>query len=306
MKHFLLNGLKFLLFSSVFYGIFIFVWGSLAPSYLKPNINYRLGSYGHMHTRLSEVKNYQNIDILFLGSSHAYRGFDPRIFAKYGYSSFNLGSSAQTPIQTKVLIDRYLENLNPKTVIYEVYPRTFATDGVESSVDLIANDQNDLHSLEMALEMNHIKTYNTLIYASIRQSLHLDQSYKEPRSRNLDKYISGGFVEKEIRYFNPKDFSVNKIKLNKNQMEVFSDIVKLLKDRNIELILVFAPITKAKYSKYTNINYFDSIMRNYSTYYNFNTSDFLNDTLHFYDSHHLNSIGVKRFNNRLIKTLKNE
>lgn len=30
----------------------------------------------------------------------------------------------------------------------------------------------------------------------------------------------------------------------------------------------------------------------------------LNDTLDFYDSHHLNSIGVKKFNKVLLDTLK--
>jgi hypothetical protein len=38
-----------------------------------------------MYSRLSEIKNYKDIDILFLGSSHTYRGFDTRIFLDSGY-----------------------------------------------------------------------------------------------------------------------------------------------------------------------------------------------------------------------------
>ena len=94
-----------------------------------------LDSYGHMYSRISEIKNQEDVDILFLGSSHAYRGFDTRIFLENGYKSFNLGSSAQTPTQTKVLVERYLGSLNPELVIYEVYPKTFTMDGVESSLD---------------------------------------------------------------------------------------------------------------------------------------------------------------------------
>ena len=86
---------------------------------------------------MSWTRKIKNVDVLFLGSSHAYRGFDPRIFRKRGYSSFNLGSSAQTPSQTKVWLKRYLKHLNPKIVIYEVYPGTFSSDGIEASLDLV-------------------------------------------------------------------------------------------------------------------------------------------------------------------------
>ena len=44
-------------------------------------------------------------------------------------------------------------------------------------------------------------------------------------------------------------------------------------------------------------------MTKYSTYYNFNKIVTLNDSLHFYDSHHLNQNGVEIFNKRLIKIL---
>ena len=90
-----------------------------------------------MLTRLNEVKNIKNIDILFLGSSHTYRGFDTRVFKKNGYNSFNLGSSSQSPIQTLTLTKRYLNQLNPKLIVYEVYPTTFTIDGIESSLDII-------------------------------------------------------------------------------------------------------------------------------------------------------------------------
>ena len=73
------------------YFILLFVFNfSLAQSTLminaeESNINYRIGSSGHMYSRLLEVKSYGRVDLLFLGSSHTYRGFDTRIFSKYGY-----------------------------------------------------------------------------------------------------------------------------------------------------------------------------------------------------------------------------
>lgn len=303
MKKFIINTAIFLLFTSVFYIVCLSFWERYAPSMFKPNINYKIGSYGHMYSRLAEIKNYSEIDILFLGSSHAYRGFDTRIFLENGYKTFNLGSSAQTPAQTKVLLNRYLDDLNPKIIIYEVYPATFTIDGVESSLDIIANDLNDLHSLKMALKINNIKTYNTILYGFTRDLLGLNESFIEKKIKGNDKYVSGGFVEKELSFYQPTEFEEKEISLRDYQLESFSEIVQTINDKDIELILVFAPIPKVNYDSYVNNSYFDSVMQTYSTYYNFNEIVSLNDSLHFYDSHHLNQNGVKIFNEKLIELL---
>jgi hypothetical protein len=155
----------FLVFVIPTYGLFIIVWGETMPGIFKKNLSFFPGGYGHLNSRIKEIPQHPNVDILVLGSSHAYRGFDTRIFEKYGYSMFNLGSSSQTPVQTQVLLHRYLELLSPKLIIYEVNPMLFNSDGIEASLDLLANDEVDRHSAEMALIQNHIKIYNTLVYS---------------------------------------------------------------------------------------------------------------------------------------------
>ena len=157
MRKFIKKISLFILFSSLFYLIVLFVWASYLPDAFKPNINYRIGSYGHSFSRLKEVEQAKDVDIVFVGSSHAYRGFDPRIFKKEGFSCFNLGSGSQTPFQTKLLLDRYLDQLNPHVLVYEVYPATFTLDGVESAVDLLSNGKIDEYSIEMAWDINHLK-----------------------------------------------------------------------------------------------------------------------------------------------------
>lgn len=303
MKKFILNTFIFLIFTALFYLVALFIWGRYAPYMLKPNVNHKIGSYGHLYSRLSDVKNQSNVDILFLGSSHAYRGFDTRIFSKYGYKTFNLGSSSQTPTQTKVLLDRYLDTLNPKMVIYEVYPATFTSDGVESSLDIIANDKNDFYSFKMALKINNIKTYNTFLYGLTRDLLNLNESFTESVIKGNDRYVSGGFVEKEIGFFKPTPFERKEIIFNNYQLESFSEIVQILKNKKIELILVYVPIAKVNYDSYINSSYFESLMSEYSEYYDFNKIISLNDSVHFQDSHHLNQNGVELFNEKLIEIL---
>lgn len=253
-----------------------------------------------MFNRLSEVKDIDKLDILFLGSSHTYRGFDTRIFNKNGLKTFNLGSSAQSPIQTKALINRYLDRLEPKLVVFEVYPPTLSIDGVESSLDIISNDDNDLHSYQMAIEINKIRTYNTLLYATIRDVLNLDDAFSYPTKQGEDTYISGGYVEKEISYFKTQNYPNKEITLNNKQVSAFENILETLRHKEIEYILVYAPISKNLYSSYTNNKYYDSLMSSYGNYYNFNKIMRLNDSLHFYDPNHLNQLGVELFNNELI------
>jgi hypothetical protein len=304
MRKFILRICTFIIFSSLFYVIFTFVWGSFVPSILKPNINYKLGSPGHTYSRLSEVKKVKDVDILFLGSSHTYRGFDTRIFSEYGLKTFNLGSSSQTPTQTKVLLNRYLNELNPKIVILEVYPITFSLDGVESSLDILANDKNDIHSLKMVLKTNNIKTYNTLLYGWTRDLFNLNSAFIEDGDKGHDHYVSGGYVEKDIEYFSPEPFDKKKIIITDFQLKEFSEIVELIKNNNRELILIYAPIPPVNYNSFENSSYFDSLMSQYAPYYNFNEIQSFNDSLHFYDTHHLNQKGVELFNKKVVEILE--
>lgn len=307
MKKFVTDVALFSLFAGAFYVLGVVAWGFAAPPLFRPNIQYNLGSKGHVHTRLSEAKTYGGVDILFLGSSHTYRGFDTRIFAEHGYRAFNLGSSAQPPSVTRVLLDRYLDSLNPRLVVYEVFPETFLSDGVESLLDVMANDGNDWSTVRLALRANNVKVYNTLLYSLARELTGRDASFSEPTVRGDDTYVAGGFVEKEVRYNNDELVLREKeIDLHSRQFAAFGEILAMLRARDITPVFVFAPLTSQWYGSYTNIEAFDSTMRTHGTYYNANELVSLHDSLHFYDSHHLNQRGVRLFNDALVSAMKTD
>ncbi len=303
MRKFISDILFFAVFAAGFYLALLMLWGAYVPARFKPNLSYIRGAYGHSYSRFAEAKSFGKVDVLILGSSHAYRGIDTRIFTEHGYRAFNLGSSSQTPIQTQMLLERYLELFNPKTVIYEVYPKTFALDGVESALDLVSNDKNDWNSLKMALSIHNIKVYNTLIYATVYDLLGLNSGFKEKNTKGTDTYVSGGYVEKELSFFQPVTFEAKEITFKNNQLQAFTEFVTLLKQKDIPLLLVFAPIPKVNYNSYTNMSFFDAQMNKFGGYINFNEVISLNDSLHFYDGHHLNQHGVEHFNILLLEHL---
>lgn len=261
------------------------------PAITPPNLIYTLGSHGHLHTRLQEAKQFKNVDILFLGSSHAYRGFDVRVFEKHGLRAFNMGSSSQTPIQTKLLLDRYITSLNPKLIIYAVSPDIFCSDGVEGAIDVISNDKNDLLSIYMAGKINNPKVYNTWIYGNIRELFNLNANFKQAEhlkcgERDFDTYIHGGYVEKSTdNYFNSNEIKhqQTEMRFKKYQLNAFKEMIQDIKNRGIDLILVRTPVSK---SKYHTTDEFDNMMQVYGKYYDFNKIFNFTDSC-FYDASHL-------------------
>jgi hypothetical protein len=156
----------------------------------------------------------------------------------------------------------------------------------------------------MALQLNHIITYNTLLYGTTRDLFNLNRSFEEPARKGDDTYIPGGYVQKDMAYFSPGANQVDvMITIDHDQFSIFEEIMEMARKREIDVILVYTPITTSLYSGYLNNAFLDSLMHSYSEYYNFNEILNLNDTLHFYDSDHLNQSGVDVFNNKLIEIL---
>ncbi len=307
MNKFIYSILKFFVFTAIIYLLLLIIWTNIFPTAFTKNINYRIGSFGFTYTRLKEAKETKNIDILFLGSSHTYRGFDTRIFKEAGFKTFNLGSSAQTPIQTELLLAKFLDSLKPKIIILEVSPMIFSLDGIESLLDIISNIDNDYKTIRFAIQQNHLKVYNTLLYSLYRELI-FNEKYKyiEKKTKGVDTYINGGFVQKKMKFYKFLDLEKQQWTFNPKQLEAFKKIITIIAKKKIKVLLVQPPITKSLYNSYENTESFDNEMKKYGTYYNYNKILQLNDSLHFYDADHLNQNGVRVFNNAILKMLENK
>lgn len=301
VRRFIIKVFAFGLFAAFTYLILLLIFGISLPNRLKKNLSYRRAS-GYTLTRLQEAKRTHDVDILFLGSSHAFRGFDPRIFSKAGYKTFNLGTMAQTPSETELLVDRYIDKMQPRIVVYEVYGKTFCLDGIESASDIISNDKNDLFSLILAADHPHLKIVNTLLFSELLDFLNLDRK-SETYTVKGDEYVAGGYVSCENTTYEVHHPEESWITLEE-KFVIFERIIRKLESRNIKLLLVQAPIPQARYQQITNRQDFDTKIAKYGPYLNFNYITAVNDTLDFYDTHHLNQNGVAKFNNDLIPHLK--
>ncbi len=269
---------------------------SLLPQKLRPYLITEVEPTGLTSARFEEAANHKPVDMVILGSSHAYRGFDPRIFEERGIAIFNLGTTAQTPIQSELILDTFIDRLAPTMVLLEVYPWGFTSDAVESSIDLLYYGR-PIDRLRIVRTTPTIGVLNSAIYSALRGS-----KLEEIRSKK-DQYICGGYVEREVYLVKSIKQPIKSWQWNENQFEALSRIVAKCQERNIRLVLVQAPTTQAFYSSFTNNMEFTERMKGYGTYYDFNGLSALSDSLHFYDEDHLNQDGVYLFNIALLDTL---
>jgi len=291
--------LAFVAISFFVYSVLIWLWGTYIPEKYANNLNFKVGD---SYTRFQEVKKYNNIDILFAGSSHAYRGFDPRIFEKAGYSTFNLGSTAQTPFHTKYILKHYIDELHPKWLIMEVYPKVFTIDGVESSLDIISNNE-DMNTLNFVLHHKNFRVLNTYIYSQIHNIFNIIPKDSILKSSSYNTYIGKGYVERKMSFNKNRIYKRNELVYLDSHFNSLEEIDKICKKRGVLPIYVVAPIDKKRYNSFVNLDEFDEKMKKFEIFYDFNILMKMNDTLHFYDSHHLNQNGVELFNQELIKIL---
>jgi hypothetical protein len=263
-----------------------------------------------MLSRLRDIPDHKDIDILFVGSSHSYRGFDPRIFNQHGISCFNLGSSAQAPITTEFLLNKYLDTLKPKIIVFEIYFLVFERDAIESSIDIISNSEIDAENLKISLSKPSLNTYNSIASVFVNRFIQPLEKIKE-HQLPTEKYIRGGYVQKilkdSINKRMPRKFTPELITPKTDQVNALKRIIKLTKEKGIPIILVSAPITKEYLSSLQNYQDWHQTIHQLSnenkvTFIDYNHIDSIafDTKIDFFDSNHLNQHGVEKFNKHFL------
>lgn len=266
------------------------------------------GRTSYTYRRLQEAETYGPVDILFMGSSHCYYSFDPRIFAQHGLRSFNLGTPSQTPLNSYYLLKKYYRLFQPLLVVYEIYRSTFSWSGLESFYDLISSAAFTSELLHMAWA---IRSPHAIHNALAAWALSLTGQRKEAKQREMpnERYIPGGYVETHLRLDHPIGKSTIERTLDERQIDYLRRIIRYVQARGDRIILVSAPEPHERLAR--DVNYQDLARRFKllaeeagTVYIDFNNQLPLETSEHFMDTHHLNADGVKIFNRALIDTLQ--
>jgi hypothetical protein len=273
--------------------------------------NYQVpGGWGQILRRFRDLRTTGDVDVLIAGSSHAYRSFDPRIFAGRGLRAFNMGTTNQTPLNTYYLLRQFLPDLQPELVLVEVYARTLNNaDGLEGFFDLATNLPLSSGIIKMAIATGQPHAVNTLVALQMRR---LMKPLSRVRQKNIEDetYVSGGYCESKETIGRGQRFqNFGTTRPAPIQMEYLEKILCFLKDRGISVVMVTAPVPvehRQAIKNYALVSRRIATLahRNDVFYRDFNDLLELETYTHFKDTHHLNHAGVQRFNRALLDLLQ--
>ncbi len=262
--------------------------------------NELISNYYNSYYTFSRLDTSKVYDYIFIGSSHTYHSFDPQIFEERGYESYNLGSTNQTPLNSYYLLE-YLP-IHTKKLILEIYPEASNNSGKESFFDLVNNLTGIKPLLGMSAAIWDLRCFNLLSIHPILHNYNRTHSILEPE--NDRGYVGYDSVLTDTNRV--ASFVLNTGQLDK-QLKYIQRIIDWCKSKNIEAILVYAPIPHKH--KLIHEDYFTDRIQILSTgesilFINKGRNHDLNDHLHFYDDNHLNTEGVRIFNHLLLEELK--
>lgn len=273
------------------------------------------GGFGYALERFREVENYQNVDIMFLGSSHAYRTYDARLYEEAGYSAFNLGSTGQTPLNSYFLMRRYWDRLQPKVVVLDLVYRVIDRDGLECFYDLASNMSYSKEFVQMAIDINSPYAMNASLGMWASNLLGNDEPVGEQERLENELYISGGYVEFEV--WNNDSSGTGKVtpvtvQPAKEQLEYIRKIIDFARSNGAKVVLVTKPeprenlIVCANYDEISKV-FTDVAESAGEQFWDFNKiMEPLDWHKHFHDREYLSKPGVEIFNRVLLEKLINE
>lgn len=288
---------------------------------------------------LHEMYEQENIDVLFLGSSHCYRSINLEIFDKgWGINAFNAGTSSQQADGSYYLLREAGANNNIKQVYLEVYYDVLRENESYSlpTAKYIISDYmrpslNRLEYLWGSGGSAHLT--HGLILSRRNWDKFFDFAYiKDNISNKLSKsYLNYEYIESINEYYAGKGYvysndiieqgsfiantcftPIDESAISLKNKEYLKKIIDYCNEQEIELIFYSAPIPDFRLINVGNYDLYilqmqELIKDTDVIYYDFNLckSDWLvMEDIDFKDDHHLNGMGADKFSKALLHIME--
>ncbi len=271
----------------------------------------------------------QNIELLILGSSHAYRAYDPQVIGAemgIGGQVFNFGSSAQSPLNSYFVLNEVLQDHHPKQVVMDLYFMVFTADhqlrnrrfnwqDMKSGKAKSTFFWNGFSSREQVC----LQLFPAFVYKDYLKNKFNKLLGRSNLSLSKGNYQGDGFVS------NIDTLALNSLKYN-NQFDVFKPAVssltkehfnylkkirQLCDQHQVELIFTTSPMPEISIEKIQNYasfyQLFDDLAKELNVPfvdYNIDRIPKIEDQYHYYDDDHLNAAGAKLFSKKVSEDLR--
>lgn len=291
------------------------------------------------YTRITfhEMYEQDNIDVLFVGSSHCDRSFIPEIFdEKLGLNTFNGGTSAQHLDSSYLVIKEAAKYNDIKHIYLELYfslaSHTYKDRTELTQFYIIADYLRP--SIDKTLYLLNVssKEYypNNFILARRNWTKFFDADYVKNllAKKSTDTYKNYEYISNGTSWYHGKGYLANSeseaIKdwnyfaehkpntsslgdVSQDWVDSLEDIIAFCKKKNIQLTLVSAPMSNYQLVRQGDGNYDEYIQTVQNliegtdvSYYDFNLCRekyIPNTSALFKDAGHMNYYGAKLFSN---------
>lgn len=237
------------------------------------------------------------VDVLIVGTSRAYRAYDPVIFENNGLNVHILATRGQTMALTYYLLKRYLPVLKPRIVIVDVAIPFLFNSGLESFFDLCANMPLSPEHFCMAATIDQPTAY-FVWYATLLNQINTP-FFEDDFDFNPPKGYNKGFISDlksdSLLTINKQDTARFYRRLNQQEIKNIRYLrrsIQLLIGHDIKPVITRQPvIAREVFNAGSRIN---RLAAEYGVPYfdlnkNLNHFDIRRD---FYDHSHLNANGA--------------
>jgi lysophospholipase L1-like esterase len=283
-------------------------------------MNSKISPFGYNEKRYPNVQEAtMQSDLLILGSSQAYSGFDPRIFdTNLGIHTYNLGTPAEVPVVTYYRFEEAIKKSNPKVVIVDIYFRILRYDVnfqyIPQWLKSVSKETGKKIMNELPLKDRLKIVFNvTGMDQNISELL---RNFSKERSAghkgfvSVKKKASLETLEEENRF---KDYTFETNHYVAKNIEYLDKIIESSKKRGIKVIFVTTPLPKSSVEKIENYNEIHNFIKDHLSkkgvdYYDFNIlkNPVFIDTEDFEDGNHLNYFGATKISEYISKEILKE
>lgn len=300
------QGLKFTVATAVVYLVLFLVLVKVriggTPVLLRTNDYYQTRG-GIASMKFGEWAADSTYDAIVIGSSHAYRGYDPRVFGERGLRMFNLGTSAQTPLSSHAVLEACVPAGRTPLVIFDTYENAFDHPGVESVSDLTRNLVDDGAALRLALAFRDLRGLNMFALRMLDKGSGPTWVLKDYVGRGAA--ISPDSARAGVKYPPPRPFH-----MDQRQLRKFLDCLDLCEARGMCVVLSshYYPVQGERARHRVFVHQLDSVLARRSKpappWIDLSETPGIDDHHHFCDHNHLNAAGARRFTGQLIDSLQ--
>lgn len=321
--------LKVLAFVLAF-AVFVFAAGEILEKCLLRDAPYNW----KMNMPFDELNQMEpdTMDVLFLGSSHATRTFNPALFEEArGVQSMNLGTPGQGAFESIAIYSHVRQTQSPKVVVYELYFRMFEEESFMKQlfVDYIIPyfSPETIRTMRQNLSPGYrfcydikLLRYQTFFYADVNSRVKAllngtDIEENEEKLKPTETYCKGfyniNYSVKDEELYDTNNLADHTSYMLPSQLDLLKKFLQVTQEDNVTVVLVTAPLPQPSLEQVHNYgethDTFAEIAEEYGVpYFDYNVinqEEKLVENNNFRDDNHLNNSGAEIISHDLIRRL---